>query len=80
LRKRRFNANTYLNCLSRADYREIFSRHFDILEEKVMHPNLGREWLTDEVRAELPQWSEEELLSNRVEFALRPLPANQENI
>lgn len=73
LRKRRFKPNTYLNCLSRADYRELFRRHFQILEEKVMDPTLGQRWLTPEVRADLQEWSDDELLSNRVEFALRPL-------
>ena len=74
LRKKRYRANTYLNCLSRSDYREFFSRHFEILDEKVMDPTLGRQWLTPEVRAELSDWSEDELFSNRVEFALRPIP------
>jgi len=75
LRKRRYSANTYLNGLSRADYRAVFRRHFEIVEEKVMDPALGRRWLTPEVRADLSEWTEDELFSNRVEFALRPLPA-----
>ncbi|HEY2466983.1 MAG TPA: class I SAM-dependent methyltransferase [Terracidiphilus sp.] len=73
LRQQRYKANTYLNCLSRAGYREIFRRHFEIVEERVMDPTLGLQWLTPDVRAELSQWSEEELFSNRVEFALRPM-------
>lgn len=76
LRKRRFTANTYLNEMSRADYRELFSRRFEILDEKVMDPTLGQRWLTPEVRAELSEWSDDELFSNRVEFALRPLKRN----
>lgn len=72
LRKRRFTANTYLNCLSRGAYRELFSRHFEILEEWVIDPDLGRQLLTLEVRAELSDWSEDELFSNRVMFTLRP--------
>ena len=75
LRRRRYAANTYLNCLSRADYRDLFNRHFDILEEKVFYPDLGREWLTPEVQTELSDWSEDELFSNRVLFTLRPRAA-----
>lgn len=72
LRKRRFTANCYLNGLSRADYRDLFGGHFHILEENVIEPDLGRNWLTPEVKAELAQWSEDELLSNSVRFVLRP--------
>ena len=71
LRKGRFTANTYLNKLSRADYRELFRPHFDIIEERVFIPDLGRQWLTPEVREELAAWSEEELFSNKVLFVLR---------
>lgn len=72
LRKDRFHANTWLNRLSRRDYRELFSRHFEILEETVQEPNLGRHRLTPEIKAELAQWTDEELFSNTVQFALRP--------
>jgi hypothetical protein len=71
LRKRRFPANTYLNELTRTDYRTLFSAHFEILDEKVFAPDLGRQWLTPEVRNELAAWSEEELFSNKVLFVLR---------
>jgi hypothetical protein len=72
LRKKRFTANTYLNRLPRKAYREIFSRHFDIIDERVWLPDLGRRWLTPEVREELAEWTEEELFSNKVRFILRP--------
>jgi hypothetical protein len=71
LRKKRYPGNTYLNRLSRADYRALFAPYFDIVEERVMHPDMGRRWLTPEIRAELSQWSEEDLLSNNVRFVLR---------
>lgn len=74
LRKRRYTANTYLNGLSRAAYRKLFSQDFEILEEWVIDPDLGRKWLTPEVRAELSEWSDDELFSNRVMFTLRPRP------
>jgi hypothetical protein len=72
LRERRFRPNTYVNELTRADYRALFSRHFEILEERVKVPDLGREYLTPEVRRELSGYSEEELFSNQVLFVLRP--------
>ena len=72
LRKKRFAANSYLNGLSRAGYRDLFSRDFEILDERVLAPDLGRRWLTPLVRAELSAWSDEELFSNQVEFVLRP--------
>jgi hypothetical protein len=74
LRKRRFKANTYLNELCLADYRKLFQQDFEILEEKVRQPDLGRQYLTPEIAAELSQWSDEELFSNRILFVLRPLP------
>jgi SAM-dependent methyltransferase len=71
LRKKRYIANTYLNHLSRAGYRELFNPYFEILEETVMIPDLGRRWLTPEVKAELAHWDDDELFSNQVRFVLR---------
>lgn len=71
LRKRRHPANTYLNELTRAEYRRLFQKHFDIIEERVTRPNLGRQYLTDEVRKELSSYSEDELFSNQVLFVLK---------
>jgi hypothetical protein len=73
LRKRRFRPNTYLNELSRASYRECFSTNFEILEERVRDPDLGRQYMTAEVAGELSQWPSEELFSNQTLFILRPL-------
>ena len=75
LRKKRFKPRVYLNELTRSHYREIFSRAFLILEERVRHPNLGMEFLTPAVADELRNYPEEELFSNRVLFILKPLPA-----
>jgi SAM-dependent methyltransferase len=72
LRKGRFSASTFLNRWSRADYRRLFARHFEIVEERASNPDLGREFLTPEVRAELEQYPEAELLSNQVLYLLRP--------
>jgi hypothetical protein len=70
LRKRRFAANTYLNRLTRAEYRSIFSQYLRIIEEVVVRPDLGKQWLTPEVQRELSEWTADELFSNKVRFVL----------
>jgi hypothetical protein len=72
LRRRRFSPNTTLNRMSRSEYRTLFSTHFEILEEIVKLPDLGREYLTAEVANELRAYDDEELFSNQVLFVLRP--------
>lgn len=72
LRQRRFEANTYLNELTRAEYREIFAIHFEILEERVTQLDLGREYLDARAKAELADWPDDELFSNQTLFVLRP--------
>ena len=74
LRKRRFEANTYMNQMSRASYRDAFSKYFDILEEVVKMPHLGAQYLTEEVRQELKGMPDDELFSNNVVFVLRRKP------
>jgi hypothetical protein len=72
LRRQRFTANSYLNGLRLDDYRREFSRRFEILEERLKFPGLGSEFLTPIVRAELSDYSVEELLTNQVLFVLSP--------
>ncbi len=71
LRLKRFRANTYLNELTRQEYRTTFAKYFDILDEVVKVPNLGRHLLTPEIRQELSMFSEDELFSNQVLWVLR---------
>jgi hypothetical protein len=73
LRSDRRPPNTFLNRLTRADYRRLFEESFEILDEIVVRPDLGRELLTPEVAADLEGWDDEELFSNHVEFVMRPL-------
>jgi len=75
LRKNRYLADTYLNCFSRTDYRALFAAAgFKILAETVEHPGLGSEFLADpNLRNELFDWNDDELLSNEVMFELVPL-------
>ena len=74
LRGGRFQPNTFLNQLTRADYRRAFTEAgFEILEERVRYPELGASLLSAEVREELAEWPDEELFSNQTLFVLRPV-------
>lgn len=64
-------ANTYLNELWLADYRALLERHFDIVEETIANPNIGRWAMTPELRVRLSKYPEEELFSDRVRYILR---------
>lgn len=72
LRQRRFKPNIYLNELTRAEYREAFAAHFEILEERVAQPDLGRGYFDARAQTELARWPDEELFSNQTLFVLRP--------
>ena len=74
LRRNRHPANTHLNKLTLANYRALFSKHFEILEETCATPNLGSQFMTPEIRRELAHYADEELFSNGVVFILRPRP------
>lgn len=79
LRKRRFPANTYLNRLTRRNYVDIFEKHFKILENEVMKPRLGEQFLTSQVRSDLCEYGDDELFSNSVRFVLEPKPSGMIN-
>ena len=51
LRQRRYRPNTFLNELTRTDYRQLFAPWFEILAERVTQPTLGREHLDASARA-----------------------------
>lgn len=71
LRTDQYPVNTYLNHLTRCDYRKIFGEFLDIVDEEEIDPGLGQELLTPELRSELGGYSDEELLSNKVSFVMR---------
>jgi SAM-dependent methyltransferase len=74
LRANRFQPNTFLNRLTRADYRQAFTdAGFEILEERARYPELGATLLSAEIRAELSEWPDDELFSNQTLFVLRPV-------
>jgi hypothetical protein len=64
-------ANTHLNEVTRRDYRSLFREQFEILSEEAEDADLGRSFLTPEVRAELHAFHDDELFSNRVLWVLR---------
>ena len=67
-----FRVNTYVNRLRRADYATLFRETgFKILEDRTMQGRLGEQHLNDARRAELHDYDEYELFSNRVEFVLQ---------
>lgn len=73
-----FATDTYLNKLSRQNFRDLFTQAgFAIVDEAPTHPQLGAQHLTPENRARLAAWSEDELFSNTVAFWLAP-PSCQE--
>lgn len=72
LRGKRFQPNTFLNELTRYDYRKAFEQsRFEILEERPRYPDLGASLMTPEIRDELVEWPDEELFSNQTLFVLR---------
>jgi SAM-dependent methyltransferase len=71
LRKRRFVANTYLNELRWSDYRDLFTPHFTVLEERFAHAAEAAQWMTPELRQQLASYGTDELLTNHVLFVLK---------
>jgi SAM-dependent methyltransferase len=69
IRERRFPATVRLNELRERDYRRIFERWFKVLEwnDEIFEP---RSVLTHELRAELRDYSEEELLKRNITVIL----------
>lgn len=67
-------ADTFLNKLSRSDYRSMFERDFIILEEHDLSPRLGEQYLTSSLRNKLADYTDEDLFSNKIRFVLRRRP------
>lgn len=72
LRQNRRPADTFLNGMTRRDYVALFSRYFEILENRAEAPDLGRSYMSDAIRTELAAYDDDELFSNRVLFVLKP--------
>jgi hypothetical protein len=63
--------DTFLNKMTRKEFRELFATRFDILREEPIRGDLGRQHLTEERRQKLNAFDEDELFSNNVRFVLR---------
>jgi SAM-dependent methyltransferase len=73
LRKNRVQANTYLNKLRIQDYREMLSERFEIIRTEYVDSSIAERYLTDDIRAELSEYSDEELTTQTVLFVCVPL-------
>ena len=71
LRKRRFNADCFLNELRVHEFKQIFEEYFTVVDIININYGLGREHLTPDVKADLHSFSEEELLSHKWTFVLQ---------
>lgn len=63
--------DSFLNKVTRAQYRELFAPWFVIEREELVYPGLGSSFLTEERRRALSGYDEDELFSNKVRFVLR---------
>lgn len=64
-------ADTYLNKVTRSQYRQMFEKRFEVLRDVNDWGELGREFLTVDLRNRLLAYDEYELFSNNVCFVLR---------
>lgn len=66
-----FAVDTYLNKVTRAEYKSMFlEAGMSILSEEAVYADLGRKHLTPEVLNKLSDYEEDELFSNLVKFVL----------
>ncbi|MBD3234067.1 MAG: methyltransferase domain-containing protein [candidate division Zixibacteria bacterium] len=63
IRQNLYPATTYLNKLRLGDYRDIFSSYFDDVHFIENESNQYKKYLTNEIREELSDYSEHELLT-----------------
>jgi SAM-dependent methyltransferase len=69
LRENRFPVAMYLNGARERDYTAAFHKYFQIV---ALEPHFqGKRYLTDEFRAELSNYSPEELLTDNLQAVLR---------
>lgn len=74
LRENRFpNIPSYINRLRLEQYRQMFEAEFEIVEWRLTNYE-GEQFLTPDIREELAEYSEEELLTKGVIVIARPKP------
>lgn len=66
LRQKRYPVPVYLNKLRKHEFLSIFGKEFEILEVLEPSTGVGKDLLTPEIRAELLDYSEEELLKGGI--------------
>ena len=71
LRKRRYHADCYLNELRVQDFKELFSKYFEVVDILNMNSGLEKKYLNEQIRSELSKYSEAELLAHKWTFVLR---------
>ncbi len=68
LRERQFPPHVYLNEMRASEFLEIFGRHFRVLDETYITE--GQRMLTPQIREELSDWPEEDLMRRNLEVLL----------
>lgn len=71
LRQRRFTPDCFLNEMRLYEYQRLFERHFTVEAVHNLQAGHGRSFLTEDVRKELDDYSEDELLGDKWRFVLR---------
>jgi hypothetical protein len=64
-------ADTFLNKLTKQEFRDLLGKTFDIIFEENLLGDIGRRHLTEERNEALLEFGEEELFSNKTRFFLR---------
>ncbi|MEE9552861.1 MAG: class I SAM-dependent methyltransferase [candidate division Zixibacteria bacterium] len=75
LRDNEFPTHIYLNKMREAEYRSVFMRYTEILEW-IDGPYEGEALITDHIRRELSEYSDEELLKRYVTVICQPKPTS----
>jgi SAM-dependent methyltransferase len=69
LRQNRFPASMYLNRMRERDYMAAFERHLDVIAVEAHYQ--GERYLSDEILAELRNYSRDELLRDSIEVVVK---------
>lgn len=71
LRKKRYQADCFLNKMRIQEFESVFEAHFDVIEVQNINAGRGHLFLAPSIRSELAEYSEDELLSDKWRFVLR---------
>ncbi|MCP4989155.1 MAG: class I SAM-dependent methyltransferase [Colwellia sp.] len=73
LRKKRYIADCFLNKMRVEDFKELFYQYFEVIDVISNDKGIGSHFLTNVIRRELSDYTEDELLSNKWTYVLRKL-------